>query len=83
MFALRNVKTGELMGFYASGSEGEFCVDVEFSLSELNDNVWVTYSRERAEFVANNDTPWYSAGSDSPRNEFYVGKLEVVELSVK
>jgi hypothetical protein len=83
MFALKNIATGKLMGVYgSSNSEGEFCVGVEYILSESMDNVWVVYDRDTAEFAAKNDAPWYNSSYETPSNS-YVGRLEVVELFVR
>jgi hypothetical protein len=84
MFALRSKKTGQLITFYSSANEGDFCVSVHFELvdSKYPDNVWVVTSREVAEKAAITNTEWYNASFDTPENR-YVGDLEVVELVVK
>jgi hypothetical protein len=83
MFALRHIKSGELMGFYTSSNgDGEFCTSEEFILDITTDNIWVVYDRKVAEKAANTDTEWYNAGYSTPRN-YYIGKLEVVELQIK
>lgn len=83
MFALKNIKTGKLMGVTSSSNgDAEFASSTEFSLCEYAHNVWVVTSRSVAEKAAVTDTPWYNADYDTPGND-YVGKLEVVELAIK
>lgn len=81
MYALRHKKTGNLMGFYSTPLYGGECADVEFSLTESIDNVWVVQKKEVAEKVANDPGEWYNAWFTSPLNRF-VGELEVVEIGV-
>ncbi len=82
MFALRHKKTKKLMGLTTAANESDFCNDVRFELDDWPDNVWVTTSLAKANYVAATSTPWFNAGHGSHVNP-YVGELEVVELEVK
>ena len=83
MFALRNKKTGKLMGFtFTTNSDGDFCTEVEFSLCDYSDSIWIVTDRAVADKAATTNTDWYNAGFDTPGNR-YVGELEVVELEIK
>ena len=83
MYALKHVKTGKLMGFYATSNGGEgFCSSVTFELDRYSDNLWVTDSKDVAERLTTTNTDWYNAGFKNPIND-YVGELLVVEFVEK
>jgi hypothetical protein len=83
LFGLKNKKTGELMRVTATANEGDFCVSIEHSLDTYSGNpLWLVESREIAEQASKIDMAWYNASYECPANAF-VGKLEVVEISLE
>jgi len=82
-------RIGVALGFSCSqgcsDGEGE---PVEFELELYADNVWLVLNKYFAEKAAVNDTEWYNAGYESPRNRFVTGKnadkykLEVFEVEI-
>lgn len=83
LYALRFIGTNTLATFSVrSTDDAEFCNSTEVELSDYDDTIWVTTDKNNAEYVANNDTSWYSSCLNRPINS-YVGKLEVVEFHLK
>ncbi len=85
-YALRNKKTGELVGYYTDSNEGsQDCVGIRhiLSLGSLK-KTWYADSPEHAEFVRLNDTNWYNASYETPSHGTNIvpQNLEVVELTI-
>ena len=87
-YALRNKKTGKIMSADAySNGDSEFCYDIRFELEEptkiIDENIWFSSSREAAEAVVKESTPWYNASRQTPDYSSELkGKLEVVEIEL-
>lgn len=80
-YALREIKTGKLLGFTASSNEGgDFCGDTEISLESYSNHIWYAESAEQAEYVRQFPTPWYNAGMETPNHSFEPEELDVVKV---
>lgn len=82
VFGLTHPTYGVLGIYTSSNSDGEFCCNVQHTLSTDEDSIWMTPTKEQAEKVAKTDTPWYNAGYDSPSNPFSKDGLLVIEIEM-
>ena len=74
---------GKPLGFSSARGGEDFCVDVEFSLSEFEDNVWLVPDKSTAEKAMKNNPEWYSCGYSSPHNPYVKSKnLTIFEVDI-
>ena len=84
-FMLQHIKTGKLMGLHISynGDDSEFCNENSVELIPYSEGVlYMSTSKEEAELVSNNSTPWYNSSSIAPTNN-YIGELRVVKFNTE
>ena len=82
-FALRHEESGKLLGVSTHVNAGDFCTDVCHTLRHSNEKTWHANSPEHAEWVRNNQTPWYNANYETPSHEYAAEELSVVKLEVE
>jgi hypothetical protein len=83
-YGLKNLKTGELLGFYSmpNPEDGE-CINIEFILdSSYCGRIWLLENKSQAEFVRENSTEWYNADYKTPSHSYKAKDLEVVEVKL-
>jgi hypothetical protein len=83
-YRLRHIESGKFITVEESSNDGaDFCYDVQYILSKYQDYpIYVADSAEHAEWVRNNNTPWFNATYDSPTNDFKAKELEVVAVKM-
>lgn len=81
-YGLKIAGSNKLLTFTCRPNNGDDCVDVQFTLIEFGDQVWLTDSKRNAEYVAKHSTPWYNASYETPIHCFNA-KIEVVEVVLK
>jgi len=86
LYGLKSNKQNCLMSFTTSSNDGDFCNDIEYSLSNYHsswDNLWVTADKKIADTIACvGPTAWYNASHRSPNwDKDYYSDLEVVCLN--
>ena len=72
---------GKLLGFNTSeNSEDSESVSVSYELDHFPDNVWLVDTAEHAEWVRLNNTEWYNASYETPKNPYKPEKLKVAKV---
>lgn len=79
-YSLLNKKTQKLVEYTTSPNTGEFCVDVEFTLCENGEQVWLVDSYETAKSVHRTPTPWYNARYETPNYDLDMNDYDVVAV---
>jgi len=83
-YGLRLKSNGEILKAEIVSNEGrEFCVNNSVVLTENGNEVWLVDSRENAEWVRHNPTPWYNANYNTPLHYYEPEELEVVQYTVE
>jgi hypothetical protein len=80
-YALYDTVWDKYIEFYArSVPDADCSVDVEFSLSAGNDQIWLAKTYEKANYVRTHSTAWYNAGYDTPEHHLDSQHIEVREI---
>lgn len=69
-YGILNLKTEELVTYFTSHNEGDFCTDTQYILSHNDDDIWLVSSEETAQKVLVTDTEWYNAGHNTPTHGY-------------
>jgi len=81
------MKKGELLGVSFSSVDAEdcYCNDTTCVLNDDSDEVWLADSKEHAEHVLNNSTPWYNSCYNTPQHSCerkFIKGVKVVRVTL-
>lgn len=79
-YALYDKVNKSYIEFSASANEDPYncdCVDVLFSLSRGEDQIWLSNTYEKADYVRKHSTIWYNAGYNTPEHNLKVNDIEI------
>lgn len=72
---------GKLLGFSTSENSGDNeSVTITYELDHFPNNVWLVDKAEHAEWVRLNNTEWYNAGYETPKNPYIPDKVKVAKV---
>lgn len=85
-YGIRKIGEELPVTYYTSSNEGgDSCVSVAHRLSRSHyeeENIWSVYTKEQAEYVLHNSTPWYNAGMNTPNHPLDPDLYEVVKIEM-
>lgn len=83
-YALREKKTGKMVGYDERMNTGDMCNDTTVELSMHSSKVWTCSEAWRAEWVKNTSTEWYNSSLQTPKHGFDIDpdEFEVVKYTI-
>lgn len=66
-----------------SNRDAEFCSDIEYALSTLDEILWMVETETEAEYVRNHKTEWFNAGYRTPSHDYEPSELKVITFTIE